>query len=93
MSMKAIPPQVRALLLTSALTLPCAGPAHAERVRFDAIVAPKADVSLDFADGSQHVVRLVQREGRTSGTGALSGAIEPRDPRNARPGIVASKPF
>jgi hypothetical protein len=62
------------LLVTSALALACAGPARAEQVRFDAVVASKADVSLEFADGSQHVVRLVQREGTIKGTGALSGA-------------------
>jgi hypothetical protein len=72
--MKSIPTQVRALLVTSALALACASQAHAEHVRFDAIIASKADVSLDFADSSQHVVRLVQREGTIKGTGALSEA-------------------
>jgi hypothetical protein len=61
-------------VLATALTGAAAGAANAEHVKFDAIIAPKGDVSLEFADGSQHVVRLVQREGLTKGEGPLTGA-------------------
>jgi hypothetical protein len=62
------------VVVAAALTGAAAGAANAERVKFDAVVASKGDVSLEFADGSQHVVRLVQREGLTKGEGPLSGA-------------------
>jgi hypothetical protein len=62
------------LVLAAALIGAAAGAANAEHVKFDAIVASKGDVSLEFADGSQHVVRLVQREGHAKGEGPLSGA-------------------
>jgi hypothetical protein len=62
------------VLVAAAFMGAAAGVANAEHVRFDAVVASKGDVSLEFADGSQHVVRLVQREGPTKGEGPLRGA-------------------
>jgi hypothetical protein len=62
------------LVVAIALAGAAAGAADAEHVKFDAVVAAKGDVALEFADGSQHVVRLVQREGPAKGEGSLSGA-------------------
>ncbi len=62
------------MALGLALMFACTGSALAERVKFAAIIAPKADVTLAFADGSQHVVRLVQREGKVTGDAPLTGA-------------------
>ena len=49
------------------------GTAHAAPVEFAALITPKADVTLQFEDGSNRLVRLVQREGETSGDGPLDG--------------------
>jgi hypothetical protein len=62
------------LVIAAALTGAAVGAARAEHVKFDAVIASKGDVSLEFADGSQHVVRLVQREGPAKGEGPLGGA-------------------
>jgi hypothetical protein len=72
MSRKKLPMQ--RLLLAAALTAAAAGAADAEHFKFDAVIASKGDVSLEFADGSQHVVRLVQREGPIKGEGPFGGA-------------------
>ena len=47
------------------------GTAHAAPVEFAALITPKADVTLRFEDGSNRLVRLVQREGETRGGGPL----------------------
>lgn len=54
------------------ITLPT-GIAHAAPVEFAALITPKADVTLQFEDGSNRLVRLVQREGETSGDSPLDG--------------------
>ncbi|EKF7416845.1 TPA: hypothetical protein MXR76_006387 [Pseudomonas aeruginosa] len=61
------------LVLTALLGAGAAN-VQAEPVKLEATIASKGDVSLEFADGSQHVVRLVQREGQLKGSGPLDGA-------------------
>lgn len=61
----------------SAFALPlifAASVVHAEPVKFDALVAQKEALKLDFADGSKHFFLLVHREGKSEGAGLLSGA-------------------
>lgn len=65
---------IRASILSLALTASCIGTVSAEPVKFEATISPKADYTLNFADDSKHLVRLVQREGKTSGAGFLAGA-------------------
>ncbi len=48
--------------------------AMAEPVKFDALVAQKEDIRLDFAEPVKHFLLLVQREGKTEGQGPLAGA-------------------
>jgi hypothetical protein len=43
-------------------------------VKIDALVTPKEQIRLDFADGSKHFVLMVRREGKATGQGLLSGA-------------------
>jgi hypothetical protein len=43
-------------------------------VKVDALVTPKEQIRLDFADGSKHFVLMVRREGKATGQGLLSGA-------------------
>ena len=51
-----------------------ATPVHAEGVKFDAVVAQKEAIRLDFADPSKHFFLLVRREGKSEGQGPLAGA-------------------
>lgn len=43
-------------------------------VKIDAVMSPKEQIRLDFADGSKHFVLMVRREGKATGQGLLSGA-------------------
>jgi len=47
---------------------------QAEPVKFDALVAQKEAIRLDFADASKHFFLLVRREGKSEGEGPLAGA-------------------
>ena len=50
------------------------GTALAAPMKIEAVIAPKADARLDFADGSNRYLLAAQREGKTAGTGPLAGA-------------------
>jgi hypothetical protein len=39
-----------------------------------AVMAPKEQMRLDFADGSKHFLLMVRREGKAAGTGPRAGA-------------------
>jgi len=51
-----------------------AGRAIAADLNIKAVMVPKEQIRLDFADGSRHFVLAVRREGRAEGSGALAGA-------------------
>lgn len=66
--------------LTTVITLvACFGAAVsaavAAPVRIEALLTPKDQTRLDFADGSKHFVMMVKREGKATGTGPLAGTI------------------
>ena len=46
--------------------------AQAEPLQVEAVMAPKEQIRLDFADGSKHFVLMVRREGKSTGTGLLN---------------------
>ncbi len=48
--------------------------AHAETVDVSAVLSPTQVIRLNFRDGSKHFVVMVQREGKSEGSGALAGA-------------------
>lgn len=50
------------------------GCATAADLNIKAVMVPKEQIRLDFADGSRHFVVAVRREGRAEGNGALAGA-------------------
>ncbi|WP_210250719.1 hypothetical protein [Bradyrhizobium hipponense] len=56
------------------LTAVAVSTAKAETVKFDALVAQKEALRLDFADGSKHFFLLVHREGKSEGQGVLADA-------------------
>lgn len=62
------------LALIVALVLGAASVTQAEPVKFDALVAQKEALRLDFADSSKHFFLLVRREGKSEGQGPLAGA-------------------
>ncbi len=48
--------------------------AQAVVVKLEAVMSPKEQIQLDFADGSKHFVLMVKREGKATGEGLLAGA-------------------
>jgi hypothetical protein len=60
--------------ITAGAMLIVASAAQAEPVKFDALVAHKDGIRLDFADASKRIVMFVRREGKTEGQGPLAGA-------------------
>ena len=50
------------------------GYATAADLNIKAVMMPKEQIRLDFADGSRHFVLAVRREGKAEGNGALAGA-------------------
>ena len=51
-----------------------AGAAGAAPVKVEAVLAPREQIRLDFAEGSKQFVLLSKREGKANGTGPLVGA-------------------
>ena len=62
------------MAVTAAVLLGTTVSAGAAPVKFEAVVSPKEQIRLDFADGSKHFVLMVRREGKATGQGLLSGA-------------------
>ncbi len=50
------------------------GRAIAADISIKAVMVPKEQIRLDFADGSKHFVLAVRREGKAEGDGPLAGA-------------------
>lgn len=50
------------------------GAASATEINIKAVMSPKEQMKLDFADGSQHFLLMVRREGKAEGSGPLAGA-------------------
>jgi hypothetical protein len=65
---------VSRLLGACILAAAAAGPALAESMKVEAVLAPKESMRLNFEDGSKHFVLLVRREGTAEGSGPLAGA-------------------
>lgn len=67
----------RLFLRSTLLAVPvllAASAAHADPVKFEALVAQKEAIRLDFADASRHFFLLVRRDGKSQGQGPLAGA-------------------
>lgn len=48
--------------------------AHAAPMKIEAVIVPKAESKLDFADGSKRYLLATQREGKATGNGPLAEA-------------------
>ncbi len=66
--------RIAKVAFVAALVVGSAAFARAEPVKFDALVAQKEALKLDFADGSKHFFLLVRREGKSEGQGPLADA-------------------
>ena len=76
------------IAMMTALTVGFAPNACAEPVKFDALVAQKEAIKLDFADASKHFFLLVRREGKSSGRGPLGdAAVQEYGAHDIIPGI------
>jgi len=65
---------MKSLSIVIATLLAAVSSAEAEPVEFEALVAQKEAIRLDFADASKHIFLLVRREGRSESQGPLAGA-------------------
>ena len=61
-------------LVVAAALFAVANGAAAAPMKIEAVIAPKTESKLEFADGSKRYLLATQREGKTSGTGPLAGA-------------------
>lgn len=59
---------------TAAIVLGASLPVSAAEIAVKAVMVPKEQMRLDFADGSKHFLLMVRREGKAAGTGPLAGA-------------------
>ena len=59
--------------LSCVLLAGIAGIASAGELNVKAVMSPKEQMRLDFADGSQHFLLMVRREGKADGSGVLAG--------------------
>jgi hypothetical protein len=50
------------------------GAALSAPIKMEAVLTPKADSKLDFADGTKRYLLATQREGKAAGNGPLAGA-------------------
>lgn len=58
----------------TALVALAVGPARAEPMKIEAVLTPKTESKLEFADGSKRYLLATQREGKAAGNGPLAGA-------------------
>jgi hypothetical protein len=68
---------VKQFILTAvaAATLAVSLQGSAAEISVKAVVVPKEQMRLDFADGSKHFLLMVRREGKAAGTGTLAGEL------------------
>jgi len=67
--------KITSLLSGIALGLVVTGSSvFAEPVSIEAVMSPTQSIRMDFKDGSNRFVLMVQREGEATGSGALAGA-------------------
>ena len=65
---------LRQLVVSGALCAINVGAAGAAPVKFEAVISPKAESKLTFADGSKRYLIATQREGMVAGDGLFAGA-------------------
>lgn len=66
--------RLRSIVVVAMPLLLAGSLAQAESVKFEALVAQKEAIRLDFGDASKRFFLMVRREGKSEGQGALAGA-------------------
>ena len=74
MRRKSAIPVLRELVAAAALCVTAITSVEAAPVKLEAVILPKAESKLEFADGSKRYLLATQREGKTVGNGPLAGA-------------------
>lgn len=74
MSKKNRLPVFRMLVAAAALFGTASLSVEAAPVKVEAVISPKAESKLEFADGSKRYLLAIQREGKATGNGPLAGA-------------------
>ena len=64
---------LRLALSTAAFVGATASLTFAAPMKIEAVLTPREQIRLDFADGSEHFVLMVKREGKATGQGPLAG--------------------
>ena len=67
-------PVFRMLVAAAALFGTVSPPVEAAPVKVEAVISPKAESKLEFADGSNRYLLATQREGKATWNGPLAGA-------------------
>jgi len=67
-------PVLRMMVAAAALFGTASASVEAAPVKFEAVISPKAESKLEFADGSKRYLLSTQREGKATGNGPLAGA-------------------
>jgi hypothetical protein len=67
-------PLFRRSVAAAALCALASGAVLATPMKIEAVITPKAESKLEFADGSKRYVLATQREGKAVGNGPLAGA-------------------
>jgi hypothetical protein len=63
---------ITAITLVASCAMPL--PALAADMAVKAVMSPKEQIRMEFADGSKHFLLMVKREGKAQGSGPLNGA-------------------
>ncbi len=74
MRTKSAVPVLRKLVTAAALCVTAITSVEAAPVKLEAVISPKAESKLEFADGSKRFLLATQREGKAAGNGPLAGA-------------------
>jgi hypothetical protein len=74
MSKKNRLPVFRMLVVAAALCGTTSASVEAAPVKVEAVITPKTESRMEFADGSKRYLLATQREGKTAGNGPLAGA-------------------
>jgi len=74
MNRKNAVPVLGPLIISAALCVTAMASVEAAPVKIEAVISPKAESKLEFADGSKRYLLATQREGVAVGIGPLDGA-------------------
>ena len=88
MKSKGFPKMFKFAVTAATLAVVTSTSVSAAPVKVEAIMTPKEQIKMDFADGSKHFVLMVRREGKATGQGIFSGtAVTEYGRHDITPGV------